>query len=216
MASPSILSSHSKSAPTTSGSIRAMRSTQAWSSSRSKALSRPHHGNPVLDRGEEYRRCRADPLGGRVRCLEVRMFLLDAPQLPHQSIEIGIRDLGRVLLVVLLVVIGDLGPQLLDALGWFDVRCRLLVSAGILVVGLLGHCRRPLGGQPPSRPRRRCRPCRRGRRSAPAPTSGTGSSKTTASPRHVQARTTVSARLPSTRAPLSSGRSIHVGRHTAT
>jgi hypothetical protein len=59
------------------------------------------------------------------------MLLLQGPELAEKGVELGVRDLGRVLLVVLLVVVGDLGPELLDAPG--------RVPGGVLVRGLGAH-----------------------------------------------------------------------------
>ena len=70
-----------------------------------------HHRHPVGHRGEQGRGRRSDRRGGRVRDHQVGMFGLDAPQLPHQGVVLGVGDLRVVEPVVAVVVVGDQGPQ---------------------------------------------------------------------------------------------------------
>ncbi len=77
---------------------------------------------------------------------------LELAQLQHQSVVIGVRDLGRVLLVVTTIVMSDLLAQLGDAGARIAARnghttagCRgvltgrLTFAAGFLRLGLPAH-----------------------------------------------------------------------------
>ena len=95
------------------------------------------HGDLVLDGGEDLHGLARHALGGAVGRDEVRVRLLQRPELPHEAVVLGVGDLGAVLGVVEAVVVADLLPQLLDPL------------AG---VGLLRH------GRPPEEYHRRLAP----------------------------------------------------------
>src|SRR5262249_7867143 len=70
-----------------------------------------------LDLLELVERGAPDPLGGRVRSEQLRMFLLDSLELAEQVVVLGIRDLRVVQHVVAAVVVSDLPPQLVGTLG---------------------------------------------------------------------------------------------------
>ena len=74
------------------------------------------HGVVVLDRLEDIGRRPADALGGAVRGDEVGKARLELPELAHESVVLGVRDLGPCLDVVQIVVVVDLLAQLGDAL----------------------------------------------------------------------------------------------------
>ena len=71
----------------------------------------------MLDLAESLQRPAADALRGRVRSAQVWILLLERDQLAQQVVVVGVRDLGVVELVVALVVVLDLAPQALGALG---------------------------------------------------------------------------------------------------
>ena len=118
MASPSILSSHSKSAPATAGIDAGDAVDPGLQLVEVEGVVQAHHGHPVLATeakstdGAAPTRWVGESAVTRSGCSSSMR-----PQLAQEGVEIGVGDLGRVLLVVLLVVVGDLGPQLLDALG---------------------------------------------------------------------------------------------------
>ncbi len=69
----------------------------------------------MLDDAEGLDRLARDALRGRIGGDERRVLLLQAAQLAHQLVVLGVADLGAVEDVVAVVVVGDLGAQLLDA-----------------------------------------------------------------------------------------------------
>ena len=68
----------------------------------------------MADLGELRRRRRADPAVGRIRPHQVREARLDRVVALAQRVVVGIRDGRRILLVVALVVLGDLGGEPLE------------------------------------------------------------------------------------------------------
>ena len=69
----------------------------------------------MLDRGELGERGGADPLGGRVGRGQLRILGLEGAELLHEPVVLGVRNLGLVEHIVAIVVVVDLGPQLVDA-----------------------------------------------------------------------------------------------------
>src|SRR5581483_2747231 len=72
------------------------------------------HGHRVDHDLERLERRAADTLRRRVRRLELRVILLQRAQLPHELIELGIRDLRLVERVIAVVVVFDLAAQVLN------------------------------------------------------------------------------------------------------
>ena len=66
------------------------------------------------------------------------MIPFDVSQLSHESVEVGVADLGVVERVVPLVVMGDLGPEFIDA----KSRSRRVDGSDRRVVTDVGHRRR--------------------------------------------------------------------------
>jgi hypothetical protein len=71
----------------------------------------------VRDLGELLARRVTDALRGRVGRAQVRVLRLELHQLLKETIVFGVRNLGRVFLVVEAVVALDRAPQLLGARG---------------------------------------------------------------------------------------------------
>jgi hypothetical protein len=87
-------------------------------------------GQAMLHHSERLHRLSGHALGRRVRRDELGEALLDLFELPHQPVILGVADLGAVEDVVAVVVIADLGAQLLGP------------EAGVeklLLLFLLGH-----------------------------------------------------------------------------
>ncbi len=80
---------------------------------REGVVEREHLG-PVADRREELRGLPAHPLGGAIGRDELGKLLLEAPEIPHELVELGVGDLGGVLHVVEVLVVADLVAKLLD------------------------------------------------------------------------------------------------------
>ena len=58
----------------------------------------------------------ADPLGGRIGILQLRMRVFERFELVHQRVELGVGDLRVVVNVVALFVMANEGTELVDAL----------------------------------------------------------------------------------------------------
>ena len=89
-----------------------MRVPHATSSSRENALSSESIGTAVLDRRERRRRPAARALRRRIGRDEIGVLGFERAQLPHERVELGVGDLGRVEHEVLLVVVLDQLAQL--------------------------------------------------------------------------------------------------------
>ena len=75
-----------------------------------------HHRDRVPDRCEALQRPPADPLCGRVGRAQLRVLLLEPPQLSQEAVVVGIRDDGIVEDVIAVVVTLDLAAQLRGSL----------------------------------------------------------------------------------------------------
>ncbi len=78
----------------------------------------------MLDRGELVQRHRTDPLSRRVWCQQVRKTILELLELTEEGVVRLVGDLWRVLDVVELIVVANLGPELADSLLSTNVRRR--------------------------------------------------------------------------------------------
>jgi len=67
----------------------------------------------VLDDAERLHRPAGDALRGRVRRDQLRVVLLYGAEAAHQLVVLGVADLGRVLHEVEVIVVVDLGAELL-------------------------------------------------------------------------------------------------------
>jgi hypothetical protein len=69
----------------------------------------------MLDDAEGLHRLPRHALGGRIQGDELRVPLLSSAQLAHELVVLGVADFGAIEDVVAVVVVADLGAQLLDA-----------------------------------------------------------------------------------------------------
>ena len=62
-----------------------------------KGVAQAQHGAAVRDLLKPFSGRAADTLSRGVRCHQVRVLLLQLPEIPHESVELGIGDFGAVL-----------------------------------------------------------------------------------------------------------------------
>ncbi len=81
-----------------------------------EGVSQGEQGERMFHDTKGFNRGSTNSLGGRIRSEELRIFLFQFPQFPHQSIIFGIADFRVVQNIVAVVVVINLRPQFIYSL----------------------------------------------------------------------------------------------------